>query len=161
MLILNCGGTFNKRYNSSNGELEVPFDNKAINEILKSTNDEYTVAGAVYKDSLEMTVEDRSLLADIIRESSQSVFVIIHGTDTIDLTAEFFAEIFEDKIIILTASMVPYEIDKVEASLNLGMALGFSKATSENGVYICMNGLVQIYTLIKKNRTLGKFELVK
>ncbi|MDF1877826.1 asparaginase [Sulfurimonas sp. SAG-AH-194-L11] len=161
MLILNCGGTFNKRYNSLNGELEVPFDNYAIDSILKSTNNLYTIAGAVYKDSLDMTIDDRSLLADIIRESTENIFVLIHGTDTISLSAEFFAEIFEDKIIILTAAMVPYEIDKVEASLNLGIALGFSKAVSKNGIYICMNGLVEKYDLIEKNRALGRFELVK
>ena len=30
MLILNCGGTFNKRYNVVDGTLEVPYDNRAI-----------------------------------------------------------------------------------------------------------------------------------
>ncbi|MDF1884210.1 asparaginase [Sulfurimonas sp. SAG-AH-194-C21] len=161
MLILNSGGTFNKRYNSLNGELEVPFDNHAIESILESVNKEYSLAGVVYKDSLEMTQDDRSMLANIIRESTETIFIIIHGTDTMHLSAEFFAEVFEDKIIILTGSMVPYEIDKVEASLNLGMALGFSYAIKERGVYICMSGFIEKFDKLEKNRTLGKFELVK
>jgi L-asparaginase len=35
VLILNCGGTFNKRYNPLNGELEIPYDNKAVEAILQ------------------------------------------------------------------------------------------------------------------------------
>ncbi|MDQ7068101.1 MAG: hypothetical protein Q9M40_09080 [Sulfurimonas sp.] len=61
----------------------------------------------------------------------------------------------------MTGSMVPYEIDKVEASLNLGMALGFSQAIQNSGVYICMSGFIEKYDLISKNRSLGKFELVR
>jgi L-asparaginase len=161
MLILNSGGTFNKRYNRINGELEVPFDNNAIESILKSVNKKYPLAGVVYKDSLDMTLDDRSKLANIIRESQENIFVVIHGTDTMHLSAAFFSEVFEDKIIILTGSMVPFEIDKVEASFNLGMALGFSKAILKPGVYICMSGLIERYEKIEKNRSLGKFELVK
>ncbi len=161
MLILNSGGTFNKRYDSINGELEVPFDNYAIESILDTSDKEYNLAGVMYKDSLEMTQDDRNMLANIIRESTEKVFIVIHGTDTMHLSAEFFSEVFEDKIIIFTGSMVPYEIDKVEASLNLGMALGFSYAVEKTGVYICMSGFVERFDKLEKNRTLGKFELVK
>ena len=38
MLILNSGGTLNKRYNKQNGDLEVPYDNNTILKILKSCN---------------------------------------------------------------------------------------------------------------------------
>lgn len=161
MLILNCGGTFNKRYNPINGELEVPFDNRAVEEILKNSSPKYNLAGVVYKDSLEMDMDDRKILADIIRESTQEKIILIHGTDTMHLSAEFFDEVFDDKIIILTGAMKPYEIDNKEASFNLGMALGFSKAVSTPGIYICMNGLVDEFKKIEKNRDIGKFELVR
>ena len=36
MLILNTGGTFNKRYNPISGELEVAYDNLAVESVLKS-----------------------------------------------------------------------------------------------------------------------------
>jgi len=161
MLILNCGGTFNKCYNPIKGELEVPFDNNAVEEILKNSNEKHSLAGVVYKDSLEMNVDDRKMLADIIRESIEKKVVVIHGTDTMHLTAEFFDEVFNEKIIILTGAMKPYEIDNNEASFNLGMALGFAKSISTSGVYICMNGLVELFDKIKKNRDIGKFELVR
>ncbi len=161
MLILNSGGTFNKRYNHLNGELEVPYDNYAIERILDSVDLKYALAGVVYKDSLEMDFNDRKMLAGIIMESLDDTFVIIHGTDTIDLSAEFLSEIFDDRKIVLTGSMKPFEIDNIEASLNLGMAIGFSKGVKDNGVYICMNGHVKEWNKIIKNRELGKFEVVK
>jgi L-asparaginase len=144
-----------------NGELEVPFDNLAVESILKSVDDKYDVAGVVYKDSLEMDADDRKMLANIIGHSSDDTFIIIHGTDTMHITSEFLSEIFTDKKIILVGAMQPFEIDKVESSFNFGMALGFAKAIKENGVYICMSGHVEIWDKLQKNRNLGKFEIVK
>ncbi|SFV50918.1 asparaginase [hydrothermal vent metagenome] len=159
MLILNSGGTFNKRYNMITGELEVPVDNYAIERILESFEIKPSLAGVVYKDSLEMNMDDRKMIADIIYHSTEREFIIVHGTDTMDITAEFLAEIFDDRVIILTGAMKPFEIDKIEASLNLGVAIGFARATSKAGVYICMNGYVEAHEKIKKNRTLGRFEV--
>ena len=161
MLILNSGGTFNKRYNEISGELEVPYDNYAIEKILSSVNSDFALAGVVYKDSLEMDVDDRKMLASIIMESIDDTFIVVHGTDTISMTAEFLDEVFDDRKIILTGSMKPFEIDSIEATLNLGMALGFAKASIDNGVYICMSGYVEPWNNIEKNIQLGKFEIVE
>ncbi len=160
MLILNCGGTFNKRYNSLSGELEVPYDNTVVEKILSTVDVKYGLAGVVYKDSLEMDAQDRKVLANIIMESDDDKFLIIHGTDTMNLSAEFLSEVFSDKKIVFTGSMKPFEIDSVEASLNLGIAFGFLNAVENNGVYICMSGHVKPYYEIVKNRDLGKFEIV-
>ena len=160
MLILNSGGTFNKVYNTKNGELEVPYNNKAIDTILSSVKDSYDLAGVVYKDSLEMDINDRKMLASIIMESKDDTFIIIHGTDTMSESAEFLSAIFEDRKIILTGAMKPFEIDKIEASLNLGMAIGFAKGIKESGIYICMSGFIKPWDKIIKNKNLGKFELV-
>lgn len=161
MLILNSGGTFNKRYNPLNGELEVPFDNSAVERVLQSVECDYNLAGVVYKDSLEMTINDRKILANIIMESTDDTFIIIHGTDTMHISAEFLSEIFDDRKIVFVGSMKPFEIDCVEASLNLGMAIGYARAEQKNGVYICMNGFVEPWLKIQKNTKFGKFELVR
>jgi len=161
MLILNSGGTFNKRYNETNGELEVPYDNYAIEQILQSIKQKYALAGVVYKDSLDMDINDRKMLVNIIMESTDDTFIIVHGTDTMDVSAEFLDAIFDDRKIILTGAMKPFEIDSIEASLNLGMAMGYAKAVKNHGVYICMNGLIAPWDKIKKNKRLGKFELVE
>jgi len=160
MLILNSGGTFNKKYNPLNGELEVPYNNSAIERILQSVESKYDVAGVIYKDSLDMTMSDRKMLANIIMESKDDTFVIVHGTDTMHLSAEFLSEIFEDRKIVFVGAMKPFEIDNVEASLNLGMAIGFAKAVEKFGVYICMSGYVEPWDKIHKNTKFGKFEVV-
>lgn len=161
MLILNSGGTFNKRYNKVTGELEVPYDSLAVERILESLESSYDLAGVIFKDSLEFDANDRKMLASIIIESTDDTFLIIHGTDTIKESAEFLSEIIEDKKIVLTGAMKPFEIDAIEATLNLGMAIGFLKAVEQNGVYICMNGFVERWDMVEKNRVKGKFELVK
>jgi L-asparaginase len=162
MLILNCGGTLNKRYKPTSGTLEVPYDNNALEEILSSVTQKYGLAGLVYKDSLDMDANDRKTIANIIMESSDDTFLIIHGTDTMSLTAEFLSEVMDArKIIVLTGAMQPFSIDKVEASLNVGMALGFLSSSDKGGVYICMNGYVKPYDKIVKNKSLGRFEIVQ
>jgi len=160
MLILNSGGTFNKIYNKKNGTLEVPYNNNAIEKILESYDDNYDLAGVVYKDSLEMDSDDRKMIAKIIAESTDNTFIIVHGTDTMDKTAEFLDTIFDDRVIILVGSMQPFQIDNIEATLNLGMAIGFSKADVKNGVYICMSGYIKPWDKIVKNHNMGKFEIV-
>lgn len=160
MLVLNTGGTFNKRYNPISGALEVPYDNEALERIVYCFNDDVSMAGTVYKDSLEIDASDRKMMADIILASTERTFVIVHGTDTMDKTAAFLAEVAPEKIIILTGAMVPFSIDPIEATANFAMALGYAKACEKNGVYICMQGNVAPHEKLIKNRTLGKFEIV-
>ena len=161
MLILNSGGTLNKRYNARDGEFEVPFDSIAVIKILNSVESKYDLAGVVFKDSLDMDLDDRKQITNIIMESKDSNFLIIHGTDTMHDTAQFLDEIFDDRKIILTGAMKPYEIDQSEASFNLGMSMGFLKAKPKNGVYICMNGHIKSWDRLVKNKQIGKFEVVK
>lgn len=161
MLILNSGGTLNKRYDVVSGEFEVPFDSMAVVKILQSVSSKYDMAGVVFKDSLNMDLEDRKMIADIIMESKDSVFLIIHGTDTMHQTAQFLDEVFDDRKIVITGAMKPFELDNIEASFNIGMAMGFLKAKPKNGVYICMNGYVKNWNKLTKNKQIGKFEVVK
>lgn len=161
MLILNSGGTFNKRYNKRSGELDVPFDSIAVENILEYVDFKYDIAGVIFKDSLYFDSNDRKILASIIMESKDDKFIIVHGTDSMKQTAEFLSEILDDRKIILTGAMKPFEIDKIEATLNLGISIGFINACENNGVYICMNGYVESWDKIEKNSNLGKFELVK
>ena len=160
MLILNTGGTFNKRYNPLSGEVEVAYDNNAIETILETNLSQYDLAAVMYKDSLDMDMNDRKILANIIMESVDNSFLIIHGTDTMHETAEFLSTVFEDRKIVITGAMRPFEIDKIESSLNLGSSIGFLKAQEKNGVYICMNGYIEPWEKIKKNTLKGQFELV-
>ena len=88
--VLNTGGTFNKRYNPILGQLEVPTDNIALDKIVKSCfNVEFEIKNIVSKDSLDFTQEDRDFILENIKNNSSDKIIIIHGTDTVDLTAKF------------------------------------------------------------------------
>jgi L-asparaginase len=159
MLILNTGGTFNKRYDPKSGELIVPADNVAINSIISVFSDSIAVEGLLYKDSLEMTRDDRELLAKTISQSNEKFIIIVHGTDTMDLSAQHLFQLALEKVIVFTGAMVPFSIDTIEATANLSMAIGYVRNAS-NGVYIVMQGVCGSYDKVIKNRELGQFEYV-
>jgi len=159
MLILNTGGTFNKRYNPLAGELFVPRDNEAIEKIMASLVVDIEVQGIIYKDSLEINDADRSLLADTIAKSDEKVIIIVHGTDTMDVSAEVIAQLAIQKTVVFTGAMVPFSMDPIEATANLAMAIGFAQRSC-SGVYIVMQGICGQYNYVRKNRECGKFEYV-
>lgn len=159
MLILNTGGTFNKRYNPLNGELFVPNDNHAVEAIVNSLVVDIDVQGILYKDSLEMDDGDRECLAQTISASEEKVIIVVHGTDTMDLSADTIAQLALQKTVIFTGAMVPFSINPLEATANLAMAVGFA-LRSCSGVYIVMQGICGQYNYVRKNRECGKFEYV-
>ena len=156
--VINTGGTFNKRYNPIIGELEVPKDSLALDEIISYCyNIDFEVLNIISKDSLEMNDDDRELIVKTIKNCKNQNIIIVHGTDTMDLTAKYLDEKIKDKKIILTGAMLPISINKIEATLNFSQAIGFLNANIENGIYISMHGSVKNYKKLIKNRELGKF----
>ena len=150
--ILNTGGTFNKRYNPLNGELEVASDDLALQDIIKYCyNAEFEIQNIISKDSLDMNDTDRKIIVEHIENSENQNIIIVHGTDTMDLTALYIDKNIKDKKIILFGSMLPFSIEKVEATLNFAQALGFLNANILNGVYISMHGSVKSYKNIYKD----------
>ena len=156
--VLNTGGTFNKRYNPIKGQLEVPTDNIALDKIVKSChNVEFDIKNIVSKDSLEFTQEDREIILETILNSKNDKIIIIHGTDTIDLTSKFIEDKIAGKKIVFTGAMVPMSIDEVEATMNFSQAIGFLNAPIEDGIYLSMHGVVVPASKLVKNRELGQF----
>ena len=159
--VLNTGGTFNKRYNPITGQLEVPSDNIALDKIVKSCfNVEFEIKNIVSKDSLDFTQEDRETILENIKNSTSDKIIIIHGTDTVALTAQFIDGKVEGKKIVFTGAMVPMSIDEVEATMNFSQAIGFLNAPIKNGIYLSMHGSVIEHSKLKKDRSVGQF-LVK
>ena len=159
ILIINTGGTFNKRYNPLKGKLQVPDDSLALEGILKYFyNLKYKIVNIIHKDSLDMNDDDREEIVEIIQNSSSKKILIIHGTDTMDKTAEFLEDKIHDKCIILTGAMVPCSIDFVEATANISTAIGYMLNCHKTGIYIAMHGLVDFHNKIFKNRKIGVFQ---
>lgn len=156
--VINTGGTFNKRYNPIAGELEVPKDSLALDEIISYCyNIDFEVLNIISKDSLDMNDTDRELIVKTIKDCKNENIIIVHGTDTMDLTASFIDKQIKDKVIVITGAMIPISINKIEATLNFAQSIGFLNSKTENGVYISMHGSVKNYKKIVKNRELGQF----
>ena len=163
ILILNTGGTFNKKYNQTNGKLEVLRDSKYINTILNDiykTNKQPKVQTIISKDSLELKTKHRELMVKRINESKEEKIIIIHGTDTMNKTAKYINKAIKNKTIILVGSMQPFSINKIEATGNLMMAIGYIESKNKTGVYICMNGVVDKYKKVKKDYENAVFKRV-
>lgn len=160
--IINTGGTFNKRYNPIKGALEVPSDNIALDKIIASChNVDFEIKNIVSKDSLDMTDDDREEITNTVKNSKNENIIIIHGTDTVDLTTEFLNKEIQNKKIVFTGAMVPMSIDEVEATMNFSQALGFLSAEVKAGVYIAMHGVVVDFSKLKKDRSVGQFLIKK
>lgn len=160
ILILNTGGTFNKVYNELNGHLEVVKNSDAIEKILKIAlrdNLNITLKGILFKDSLELTDDDRQLILNEIQGFKK--VIIVHGTDTLDVTALFLSLHSKNQTVVLTGAMRPFSIEPVEPTSNLSMAIQFLRDDKSEGVYIGMHGMVLEHHKLKKNRQIGKFEL--
>lgn len=159
MLIINTGGTFNKRYDPIKGELFVPSDNQAVESILKSLVIDISLQGVIYKDSLEMDDQDRTLLGETVAASDAQTVIVIHGTDTMDLSAGYIDTLGLNKTVVFTGAMVPFSIDPIEATANLSMAIGYAQHAAR-GVHIVMQGVMNSFKQVKKNKSAGKFEYV-
>lgn len=166
IVIINTGGTLNKRYDPLTGHLRVPSDEQALVPLLESAapNLALHIQGLIHKDSLEMTDEDRQLIAATIHalpDSLQSApVIIVHGTDTLHQTALALDAANLNRPVILTGAMRPAELDPRESALHLGLALGFIAAGPLPGIYIAMHGRVLPFAQLIKNQRLGVFQPV-
>ena len=155
--IFATGGTFDKEYNELNGELY--FRQTHVPEMLALGRSKAPVRLQVLmmKDSLNMTDEDRQVIADACRDAEENAIVITHGTDTMEQTAAFLATCVPDKTVVLTGAMIPYKFGSSDGLFNLGSALAFAQVL-EKGIYVAMNGRYFSWNTVTKNRIAGIFE---
>lgn len=153
------GGTFDKEYNELNGELF--FKDTHLPEMLKLGRSRLPVdvKTLLMIDSLDMTEDDRVMIAEACNETSSHKIVITHGTDTMVATAQKLAELVKDKTVVLTGAMIPYKFGSSDGLFNLGSALAFVQSLPA-GVYVAMNGRCFNWNNVWKNRQTGQFEEV-
>ena len=154
--IIITGGTFDKHYDELAGALT--FKNSHLSEILEYSRCTLPVELEInqLKDSLEMGDEDRDIIVNSCRECKEDRIIIIHGTDTMTVTAEKLAKEINNKTIILTGAMIPYSIRKSDALFNFGSALS-AVQLADRGVYIAMNGRLFSSGAVIKDRDNGVF----
>ena len=133
------GGTFDKEYNELNGKLF--FEDTHVPEMLDlgRCKLDVNIRTLMMIDSLEMSDEDRDIIAHNCVQCDEEKIVITHGTDTMVETAKILAEKITDKTIVLTGAMIPYKFGSSDGLFNLGAALAYVQ-TLPTGIYIAMNG---------------------
>jgi len=156
ILIINTGGTFNKEHDILSGD-RIITENAVPNLLENWLADDYSILNIIKKDSLDFTNKDREILFKTIKKSKYKRIVVIHGTDTIDVSSEYIKKYKINKKIIFTGAMTPYAENNIEATANFASAIGYISAINKNGVYISMNGVINKYNKIIKNRDIGKF----
>ena len=153
------GGTFDKEYDEITGKLF--FKDTHMREMLELGRSRLKVKihTLMMIDSLEMTLDDRNIIAENCKNAEEDQIVITHGTDTMTETGRVLAEAKLDKTIVLFGAMIPYKFGTSDGLFNLGSAVGFVQSL-QHGVYIVMNGRCFDYNKVQKNRETGVFEAI-
>jgi L-asparaginase len=155
---IQTGGTIDKDYPHLTKGWAFEFGEPASHRILEKLNPsfDYEVVTAFQKDSLEINDDDRKSLADMISALSTEKFIITHGTDTMLETAAYLNNKSENKLIVITGSMLPERFSNSEAPINLGAAIGAVNLL-DKGVYIAMHGVVKEFSKMKRDLDTGKY----
>jgi L-asparaginase len=161
LVFLSCGGTIEKIYLPDSGLLG--FDRSRISEWAKSCRiaQPYRTETVMLKDSLDMQQTDREVLAQHIASLPETQIVVLHGTDTMVESANtVMLRRKENQVVVFTGAMVPASQADSDAFFNLGLATAAAQ-TLAPGVYIAMSGQLFLHNQVRKNKSLGVFELTE
>ncbi|HBM16932.1 MAG TPA: asparaginase [Lentisphaeria bacterium] len=162
--IIAVGGTIDKVYFDDKSLYQV--GTPTISNILAQAGAtiKFEVDSILHKDSLEMTDEDRKVVAKKVLEQTEKRIVITHGTDTMVKTAKKVKKTLldakSDKTVVFTGSMTPAVFKSSDAEFNVGGAVAAVQCLP-SGVYIVMSGRVFEADTVVKNVEKGRFEKIK
>lgn len=166
VIIITTGGTIEKTYDEFDGSLE----NRGTsikNRILSKLRLPYTnihVHPLLSKDSLYMDEKDRALICQTIQEecAKKAPIVVLHGTDTMALSAEFCFERIQalEVPVVFTGAMIPMGFEDTDATQNVTEALLAAKLLAP-GFYISFHNQIFEVPYVKKNKEKRTFEAIK
>lgn len=169
--LITTGGTIEKTYDEGSGSLV----NRGtiVRRMLRRLRLEQThisVVELMSKDSLVMDEADRDRVVEAVHLAGASHesrvecggIVILHGTDTLELTGERLHMAFPSSRvpIVLTGAMRPFEMNRSDALQNLTEAL-FAAGVLPPGVYCVAHGRALKFPGVIKDRVAGTFRLIE
>lgn len=147
LIVLTTGGTIEKVYDEADGALKNGpsiFRENILNH-LRLPNYEIQVYEVFSKDSLDIDDLGREFLAQAVAlELNRAVpIVIIHGTDTMDLSAEYCLEKLglPPVPVVFTGAMKPIQMRDSDAFQNVSEAI-LASQVMEPAYYISFHGQV-------------------
>jgi L-asparaginase len=156
LTILTTGGTIDKTYDEFQGSLrnshtvlDVILDSLRIPDLFVRHIE------VMHKDSLDMTEEDREIIAKAVCDAAPTSdgVVVLHGTDTLSETGEQLCRECVDLEIpvILTGAMRPYEFRDTDAMQNVTEAL-LAVRMLDRGIHVAMHNRVLSFPGVIKDR---------
>lgn len=165
VVIVSTGGTIDKIYDENQGTLENrgSFLEKKLCEHLRLPYTSLHWVPLMSKDSLVMNEADRELIFQTVQQEQSKGYpiVILHGTDTVDLTAQWCVKRLPqpEVAIVFTGAIKPFGFTDSDAIQNVTEALLASKLLPP-GWYISFHNQVYLADAVRKNRERMTFEAV-
>jgi L-asparaginase len=155
VLILTTGGTIEKQYFDALSRYQIGDSQVPRLLAIARVKQPHRIEEVLRKDSLDLTDDDREAIVDRVRRTEFNRIIIVHGTDTMTLTARAL-EAISGKTIVLTGALTPALFIESDAAFNLGMAFA-AVQTAPLGVYIAFNGSLFRGAEAVKDRDRGCF----
>lgn len=175
VIVITTGGTIEKTYDEFTGELanRRSIVRRMLGE-LRLEDTAVEVVELMSLDSLFMTEDDRERIVTVVgsalagrRQTSPGAgepalrsdgIVILHGTDTLNLTGERIVARYASPPIpiVLTGAMRPFEMKRSDALQNLTEAV-FATGVLSPGVYCVAHGRALPFPGVVKDRERGTF----
>jgi L-asparaginase len=159
--LISTGGTIEKTYDELSGVLA---NHISVLDVMLASLElrgvEVQRVALMNKDSLDMTPEDHTLIAEtaghLSRESAG--VVVVHGTDRLAVSGERVVELVGTPAspIVFTGAMRPYELRSTDALQNLTEAL-LAVQLLPRGVYVAMHNQVLQFPGVIKDKHAGTF----
>jgi L-asparaginase len=161
VFVITTGGTIEKIYDEESGTLANR--GSVLQQMLGRLRLPYTTIQSydlLCKDSLEMTDKDRQMILLAVENLLEhgDPILILHGTDTMELTAGYLYKNLSGlkAPIILTGAMKPFGFENSDALQNFTEAL-LACSLIAPGLYISMHGRIHPLPGVYKNREKGTF----
>jgi L-asparaginase len=159
--LISTGGTIEKTYDDLSGVLA---NQVSVLDVMLASLELRGVTiqrvALMNKDSLEMSAEDHTLIAETATALARETdgVVVVHGTDRLSVSGERIVELAGTPVtpIVLTGAMRPYELRATDALQNLTEALLAVQLVAP-GVYVAMHDQVLQFPGVVKDRTKGTF----
>jgi L-asparaginase len=159
--LISTGGTIEKTFDELSGVLA---NKLSVLDVMLASLELRAVTvhrvALMNKDSLEMTADDHTLIAETAARMAREHdgVIIVHGTDRLAVTGERIVELAGTPAapIVLTGAMRPYELRTTDAMQNLTEAFVAVQLVAP-GVYVAMHNQVLQFPGVVKDRALGTF----
>src|SRR5687768_4819123 len=159
--IISTGGTIEKTYDELSGVLA---NQVSVLDVMLASLElrgvEVQRVSLMNKDSLDMTPEDHTLIAESAGRMARECggVVVVHGTDRLAVSGDRVVELVGTPAspIVFTGAMRPYELRSTDALQNLTEAL-IAVQLLPPGVYVAMHNQVLQFPGVIKDRGAGTF----